>query len=333
MNITEQIWNSFVTSVPSGSFLQSWQWGEMQGKLGVPYWRLTEEGEQGITGAALVVARQMPMGRKWLYVPRGPISKASETSKSSEARAGFTGLADQLLSLAEQQGAVFIRIEPAEIPTSDGWRKAANDVQPRHTLVLDLTKGEEELLSEMHQKTRYNIRLAEKRGVRIRFSSDPADLDHFLRLSKDVHSRSAFSYHPDHYYRAMSEALSPTQNFEIALAEYEGQALAAHILVSFGDTVTYVHGASSSSQRELMAPHLLQWESIKRAKSAGYRTYDFFGVKPPEADEKHSWSGITRFKEGFGGQRITYPGAYDYVLDPVWYWTYSTSRKLRRFRR
>jgi hypothetical protein len=103
---------------------------------------------------------------------------------------------------------MFIRIEPVEIPQEEVWKKAANDVQPRHTLMLDITKPEEALLSEMHQKTRYNIHVAEKHGIKIRFSTNPKDLEHFFRLSREVSGRGAFSFHPDNYYQAMLRALS-----------------------------------------------------------------------------------------------------------------------------
>lgn len=331
-SLGKDTWNNFVAAASGGSFLQSWEWGQMQAELGVPYWRLGEE-ENGVpVSVALVIKRQLPWGQSWLYVPRGPISKASETSKSNPQ---FAGLAGQLVSLAQREGAVFVRIEPPAVPGRD-WQKATNDVQPRHTLIVDITQSGEDLLGAMHQKTRYNIRLAQRKGVKVRFSRRDGDLALFLKLSKEVNQRSAFSYHPDRYYHAMLKL----STVELAVAEYEGEIVAVHILISWGDTVTYVHGASSSTQRSLMAPHLLHWESIKKAKAAGYAKYDFFGVAPPvappaaEAMENkparhHPWDGITKFKEGFGGQRVSYLGAYDYVLDSLWYWTYSTGRHVR----
>jgi lipid II:glycine glycyltransferase (peptidoglycan interpeptide bridge formation enzyme) len=114
---------------------------------------------------------------------------------------------------------------------------------------------------------------------------------------------------------------------ELAVAEHAGEGLAVHILIAFGDTVTYAHGASSSRKRELMAPHLLQWASMTRAKTQGFTHYDFFGVAPAEAPASHPWAGITRFKEGFGGQRVSYPGAYDFVLNAPGYWLYTVAHQ------
>lgn len=326
--MTREIWNTFVATAPGGSFLQSWEWGQLQEELGVPYWRLSDE-----SGVALVVKRELPWGKNWLYVPRGPL-----TSTPTPAAAGTpppTGgeIFRRIIDLARREGSVFIRSEPHVVPGQD-WQKAVNDVQPRHTIILDITQSGEDLLGGMHQKTRYNIRLAQRKGVAVRFSRSAHDLTSFLVLSKQVSERAAFSYHPDSYY----EALLQLPMAELAIAEFEGVVLAVHMLVSFGDTVTYVHGASSSEQRSLMAPQLLQWESIKRAKVAGYKKYDFFGVAPlrpsgSAGQAPHAWDGITKFKEGFGGHRVSYVGAYDYILDSMWYWTYSTSRKVKSFLR
>lgn len=314
----------------------------MQEKLGVPYWRLVIESNGHLEAAALVLKRQLPWGKSWLYVPKGPVWKSDKAQKTNAKQTPnpknqiLNGeLFRRLTDLAQREGAVFVRVEPCEALGKE-WRKASNDVQPRHTLALDLTKSADDLLGALRAKTRYNIRLAERKGVRVRFGVQEEDLEHFIRLSRDVRERSAFAYHPDNYYRAMRDNLSPTGALEIAVAEYADEILAVHLLVYFGDTATYVHGASASRKRDLMAPHLLQWASIKRAKEKGYTKYDFFGVAPhsPAAggtagQAPHPWNGITRFKEGFGGRRVSYLGAYDYVLEPVWYWTYGTSRKAK----
>jgi lipid II:glycine glycyltransferase (peptidoglycan interpeptide bridge formation enzyme) len=242
---------------------------------------------------------------------------------------------DRIVELGRSQRALFVRTEPNSAPDR-GWHKADHDIQPRHTLISDLTSSEQALLNRMHPKTRYNIRLAERRGVRVRFSDAPKAVESFLRLSRDVAGRGSFHFHPDGYYRELVRILAGSGSgerraarAEVALAERGESVLAAHILVSFGDVVTYVHGASSSHERHLMAPHLLQWESMRRAKHQGFTHYDFFGVAPPQAGSDHSWAGITRFKEGFGGERVSYVGAYDFVLSRLGYWVYSSARRLR----
>ena len=323
-----------MAGVNGGSFLQSWEWGEVQGVFGVPYWRLATWGNECLTGAALVLKRALPSGQSWLYVPRGPVAREQQ---------GVAPLYDKIANLAREQHALFVRAEPPRAPEGDAWRKADHDVQPRHTLFIDLKKSEEELLVGMHHKTRYNIRLAERKGVAVRFSREETDIESFLRLSREVSARAAFHFHPDDYYRALMRVLGRNgpldwraARAEMALAEYEGEVLAVHLLVSFGNTVTYVHGASSLRKRNLMSPHLLQWESIKRAKKHGFANYDLFGVAPPSAkvkeregtDVSHPWAGITRFKEGFGGRRVSYPGTYDLAFNHFGYWLYTAARRL-----
>jgi peptidoglycan pentaglycine glycine transferase (the first glycine) len=317
--ISPDQWNALVAKAPGGSFLQSWEWGEFQRELGIPYWRLTAD-----DGVALVLRRNLAAGQGWLYIPRGPAS--------AEAPAGKPVL-DQIQELAAKQKVLFLRTEPSA-PPAGKWRKADHNVQPAHTVVLDVTKTEEELLAGMHQKTRYNINLARRHGVTARFSTAAEDIEAFLRLSREVSERGQFHFHPDAYYRAMHRALSPTGVFEIAVAEHAGVPLAAHLLISFAGTTTYVHGASSSAGRQHMAPHLLQWESIQRAKAQGAKHYDFFGIAPADASAPadkpdHPWAGITRFKLGFGGQRVDYPGAWDLILEPIGYWLYTVGRRAR----
>lgn len=338
-------WDTFVARTPGGSFLQSWGWGEVQRAFGVPIWRLAVwRGGAELAGAALVLKRPVPSGQCWLYVPRGPIyeqrsSGRGGTGEGQEREA----LMKQMAAQAREQRAIFVRIEPPDaapageaaeeklsfLELGGSWQKADHDVQPRCTLVIDLKPAEEELLAAMHHKTRYNIGLARRRGVTVRFSREAADLNSFLQLAWDVSARSSFRFHPDGYFRAMHEALgSGRTELEMAVAERGGEVLAVHLLVSFGDTVTYVHGASSSRRRELMAPHVLQWESMRRAKARGFRYYDFFGIAPQAAAPAHLWAGITRFKEGFGGQRVRFPGAYDLVMNPLTYWLYNAARRL-----
>lgn len=303
----------------------------MQQSAGLSRWRLVTLAQQQLQGVALVLKRALPGGYSWLYVPRGPVFAGSLPTA-----AVWLNLEKQLIQLAQTEAAMFVRVEPlwsaaqTQLLQRHQWRGAEHDVQPRHTLLLDLRQTASALLAAMHHKTRYNIRLAEKRGVQVRFSTAPADLETFIRLSYDVEERSVFRYHPPDYYRAMHNALSPSGLFAIAIAELAGTTLAAHILISFGDTVTYVHGASSSHERQSMAPHLLQWASIQWAQAAGKATYDFFGVAPPGAPSDHPWAGITRFKESFGGRRVSYLGAYDYVVQPQHYSAFTLARRLRR---
>ena len=317
-----------MSSVPDGPFLQSWAWGQLQGKLGNSFWRIIFEDDGEIQAVSMVIKKTLPFGGCWLYVPRGPVlSKLSSKSKLSRL------WQEKVLEMARKERAVFVRCDPAwedEVWFKDkGWCKADREVQPQHTLVLGLEKSEEELMAQMHAKTRYNVRLAERKGVRVRFSTDLKDIEVFLGLSREVAERSSFRYHPDDYYKAMLMVLKENNMIEVAIVEHEGVALAANILITFGGKATYAHGASSSSKRDVMAPQLLMWESIKRAKLNGAIKFDFYGVAPPESGKKHSWAGITRLKQGFGGKRESYIGAHDYVLRLGAYKVLNVARRIK----
>ena len=287
------------------SFLQSVAWEQFQQAAGFDTKRFD---------GTLAIKRPLPFGKCWIYIPRWDLG----------ARSQELGILDDVINWAKRESAIFIRVEPATGTLPEGWREVEQHMQPQHTTMLDLTKSEEELLAAMHQKTRYNIRLAEKKGVAVRFSRDVKDLDAFLAIKKEVEARSSFRFHSDEYYRTMLKTFSspcqgevarpqagrrgpsegtdvtadplPSANaeglplskgektsLEIAIAEHNGTPLAVHLLISHVETVTYAHGASSSKQRELMAPHLLQWESIKRAKEQGFKKYDFYGIAPEDA--------------------------------------------------
>lgn len=323
-------WDDFIAHQPHVSFLQSWAWGEMQKILGVPYERLVVDTGQP-QAAALVLTRRIPWSKSWLYIPRGPIfsTRLPDAEQWSLMQREFD-------RLAKEQDALFVRCDPAwpataaSLLTAPGWKQAERDVQPRATVIIDLTKSDEELLGAMHQKTRYNIRLAEKKGVQVRFGTEVSDLEIFLGLKHQVEERSAFRYHPEAYYRAMHQALGTAGMFVVAIAEHDGTPLAAHLLISFAGTTTYVHGASASSKRHLMAPHLLQWTSMQWARQQGAQWYDLYGIAPADASPHHPWAGITKFKLGFGGQREEYIGAWDYIYEPAWYAGFTLARRVRK---
>jgi lipid II:glycine glycyltransferase (peptidoglycan interpeptide bridge formation enzyme) len=198
--------------------------------------------------------------------------------------------------------------------------KKVIDVQPSQTIVLNLNNAEAEILAKMHAKTRYNIRLAEKKGVKI--IEDNKRVDEFLNLLKTTTERDKFRGHSDDYYRALANFNSDF--IKLFLAEYEGRTIAAGLFCFYGNTVTYMHGASSDSDRNIMAPYLLQWRVISLAKERGYKYYDFYGISATK------WPGVTRFKTGFGGEIVNYPGTFDYILRPGLYLLYEIIRKIRR---
>jgi len=265
-------------------------------------------------------------GGRYLYCPHPLIADA----------ANFLSL---ITTLAQEEGAWFVRVEPyvgsAPIATNGAVSvKPTLALQPGHTLEVPLADNES-MLAAMHQKTRYNIRQAEKAGVSIRFDQSEEAVTALLGLLEQTSERANIRLHPSTYYPTMLRELggavgeSGRLRVEVALAEYHGQPVAGALLAWWGTTCIYLHGGSNYEQRSLMAPHLLHWTAMQRARDAGCATYDMGGVAP-EDEPNHAWAGISRFKRGFGGQTISYPSAVDVVLRPFAYQTYTLGRTLRR---
>jgi lipid II:glycine glycyltransferase (peptidoglycan interpeptide bridge formation enzyme) len=272
------------------SFLQSAQWIALQQKNHYPSIKI---------GQSFFLVKPLFFRKHYLYGPR-----VNQISLDSWPR---------------DQKAVFVRFEPNAAQWS-GAGKRTISIQPAKTIILDLTLSETELLAGMHQKTRYNIRLAEKKGVKIII--DNHRLADFLALLHQTTERDNFSAHDDNYYRTLAN-FDP--NFiQLILAEYEGRIIAGGLFCFCSPTAVYLHGASANEFRNIMAPYLLQWAAIKKARELGFKYYDFYGI------DALKWPGVTRFKEGFGGEEINYAGTFDLVLRPVWYFIYRWLRFIRR---
>jgi lipid II:glycine glycyltransferase (peptidoglycan interpeptide bridge formation enzyme) len=264
-------------------------------------------------------------------VPRGPVF--SENKERKTENKNFL----RLLEAARKAGAGWVRVDPAnqimleEIGhiISLPIKKAPHDMQPREILVMNIEADEATLLSKMKSKTRYNIRLAEKRGVNIFTSREKKYQEKFLDLVEVTAKRDNIVPHPRSYYQKMFEVL-PEPMLRLYIAEHESEVLAANAVLFFGRYATYLHGASSNEKRFLMAPYLLQWRQIQDAKRAGCAFYDFGGIHTL-THEEHAWAGITRFKIGFAPlvHPTVFPGSYDVVIDPKRYMLYRFLQKVR----
>lgn len=333
--------DAFIGSQDKSQFLQSWLWGEFSRALPNTILRLGVFDNGRLVGSAQIIEHALPLGKKYWYVPRGPVVEARLSVQ--EYQTAWQALVEELVSRAERQSIMFIKLEPPLETMSkhmfdslmQGWRlQPVHFVQPQDSWYLTLDRSADELLGAMHPKTRYNIRLAEKKGVQVHIGGDVHDFDAFWRLMETTARRDHFRQHTKAYYKELCRRLCHTDFMKMFLAEYNGQIIAANLVAFFGDTVTYVHGASADEYREVMAPHLLQWRQIQEAQQRRFRYYDFWGVLAEEKQTtteaaSHPWSGITRFKRGFGGAEIRYIGAYDLILDMVWYKLYKTVQRLR----
>jgi len=292
----------------SGAFLQSKPWGDFQ--------RSTGREVVFVDGVGLFVINALPFGWKYAFCPKGPAIDVS---------------VETLRIVADKLGVVFLRVEPSvSLVSPPSARRGQGvvlrtfEISPSHTLITDLTKSEPDLLASMHEKTRYNVRLAERKGVTVSIGTD--SIDAVWPLFEQTASRGQFRLHLKSYYEKM---LASGVVF-IATAKVGDQVVAANLMVDFDGTRTYLHGASGETHRNVMAPFLLHWELIKDAKRKGIAAYDWWGVAPEGADESHPWNGITRFKLGFGGERLDSAGTFDFIARPLEYTIYRIIRSIRR---
>lgn len=316
-------------------FCQSFEWEEILSREGKQVERLTVfDGDEPVA-MALVEYHRLPFGWKYAFCPKGPVISSRFQVPGSKL---FKALTDYL----KIKKCIFFRFEPQsdyELGTGNRELHKIHDFNPRATMILDLRHLPEELLMKMHPKTRYNINLAQKKGLRV---SDAKDADIFMTLMKETGKRDKFRLHETkHYHEIIFSPL--TQQLTVS---YGPRPIATAVFAGFGDTFTYVFGASDYDHRSLMAPYLIQWEGIKMGQRFGYRYYDFFGVAPKistqsvvhssqnengyQYDARHQYAGVTRFKQGFGGEYHEDPGTFDLIISGWRYKVYGWMRALRR---
>lgn len=330
-------WDAFMKAQPWSQFTQSWAWGEFKASLGYGVTRLVLAGDPSAAlgagsweAAAQFVHEAKPLVGGYWYAPRGPIVSADLESRAAEIIARFM---NEVSRHGLPRASLFWRIEPAVADPLSAFRAPglvrSHAYMPASTLLIDLSKSDDELLSHMHEKTRYNIKVAERHGITVRAkprgmmgASSSNDIETFVRLNEETAARDRFTSQPSRYVRATFDFLQARGMAHVRIAEKDGNALAASLEISFGDTRTYLYGASSSAARNLMAPYALHWDAIRSAKLEGFRYYDFHGVNPADESSpyfKMSWEGITRFKLGWGGERRDLAGTWEMPRRPLLY--------------
>lgn len=336
----KHLWDEFLKSHPLANIHQSSAWGHFQEKIPQrgKYWIIVLENSgksTRILGGTMLIRHKLPKGFCWLYAARGPL--LNYNSKNSQKQI------DELLSaikpIAKQEKAIFLRIDPPiqkNSKTEDkkhfaklnfkNFHTVNYGFQPEHTLILDISKKEEEILAQMKPKGRYNIRLAEKRGVKAR---EADSVSAFYKILLETTKRDAFHSHNKDFYRNMLETLIPSKNAALYLAEYENKIIGGIIVTFFNNTATYYFGASSNEYRNVMAPYLLQWRAIKEAKNRGLKYYDFLGIAPLSA-KNHPWQGVSEFKKKFGGQEISYVKPQEFAFKKPLYWLYRIYKWIKK---
>ncbi len=336
-------WNEVIESLPDTHVLQSWQWGQFKAMYGWrPLPQLWRDAGGKVQAAAMVLERTVrltPFGPRLnvLYVPRGPLLEWQNAAQR-------TLVLDGLQSLAKKEKAIFIKIDPevllgygipgssfesvdpvgglvTEELVSRGWHFSQDQIQFRNTVWLDLSGTEEDWLARMKQKTRYNIRLAEKKGVIVR-GGTIEDLPAVYRIYAETSVRDGFVIRPETYYLRVWKYFMEAGLAEVLLAEVDGELVAGLILFYSGHRAWYLYGMSRLAYRDRMPNYLLQWQAMHRAKSRGCIQYDLWGA-PDSFDESDSMWGVFRFKEGLGGQVARFIGAWDYSPQPWLYRAYT----------
>ncbi|MDP2631056.1 MAG: peptidoglycan bridge formation glycyltransferase FemA/FemB family protein [Candidatus Uhrbacteria bacterium] len=340
-DLNRKTWNGYMASKPHAQFLQSWEWGELQRALGLPAHFLFSRTAHGdISECGLFLEIPLFAGKTYLYCPRGPVEYFSDSLFDEVQK-----FCNERFSTKKNRP-LFLRCEPGSIRSIDkvcvqrGRRVLS--VQPEREWLLDLSKGEPEIFSKMHPKTRYNIRLASKKNVQVRMVSDEREvLERAIDvlygfLEKTAHSKE-YRLHSRLYYRSLitiftqtGGRISPdTPAIRLFEATVEDAVVASVCMMYFGDTAYYLYGGSDSRYSTVMAPFALHAYAIRDSMEAGYRYYNFGGISPEGAD-KHPLAGVTRFKTGFGGEHILYPGTLDIVLNNLGYMVYQVGRPLWR---
>lgn len=313
-------WNQYIQSQPNTHLLQTGEWGELKSAFGwKPIWIINEK------SGVQILFRKLPLGFTVGYIPKLAVSFQQSAYSQQLWR--------EIDVVSKQNHAIFVKLEPDlwENQKPDTWnlelRTSPQNIQPPRTIIIDIKESEEAILSRMKQKTRYNIRLAEKKGVTIRAWDD---VESFHKMMLLTGRRDGFGVHSLEYYQRAYELLHPKQMGELLVAELEGKPLAALFVARNGNRAYYLYGASTDEERNRMPTYLLQWEAIKWAKACGCKEYDLWGVPDEEEttleanfEKRHNglW-GVYRFKRGFGGQLKRAAQAMDRVYNPLLYWAY-----------
>ncbi len=355
--IHSTVWNQLIAGLPGSHVLQTWHWGMFKSLHGWEpiycIWtgagndiRLVHtfpKGKEAIRGAALVLKRGVSLSRiklpfNILYVPKGPLLLDWNDAVLRQQ------ILDDLRAFARMNKSISIKIDPDIIvgygePGSPGdneiplgrvveghlrdnrWHASEEQIQFRNTVLLDINQSEDAILAGMKQKTRYNIRLASRKGVTVR-KGELEDLELLYQMYAETALRDNFIIREREYYLKAWRIFMDSHMAQPLIAQVDGQPVAALILFLFSGKAWYMYGMSGEVHREKMPNYLLQWEAIRHAKSSGCIVYDMWGA-PDRFDESDPMWGVYRFKEGFGGQLARTIGAWDRPVRPALYQFYT----------
>ncbi|QQG44789.1 MAG: peptidoglycan bridge formation glycyltransferase FemA/FemB family protein [Candidatus Roizmanbacteria bacterium] len=311
--------------------LQSWQWGEARKKMGIKVVRIGEfENNDVRTGRDLSLQNVYQLTLHKIPYTSYKVGYLPKSNFPSQE------VVDFLTDLGKKNNVIFIKLEPNEtiaqrskiLDLRSTIIKSPQPLFTEWTILLDLKQTEEELLAKMKQKTRYNIRLAEKKGVMVKEESTDQGFEIFSKLYFDTCRRQGYFGHNPDYHKTVWETLKNDLS-HILIAYYENTPLAAYELFYFNKTLYYAYGGSSLKHRNLMGANLLMWEAIKLGKKLGAENFDMWGSLAPNYQGNDDYVGFTKFKEGYGGDYIQMMGTFDLVINNKLYRLYNVLNKLR----
>lgn len=325
----DPVWDGFLAATAGGHHVQTSMWGRVKGSLGWQTIRVTAHRDNRIVGGGQILLRPLTIFGTVGYLPKGPILETFDEQLA-------INLLATLHQAARKKRVRYLLVQPADddkvmsqFLTRHGFYPSQMKAIPVGTAVVDLTPEPEELLARAKSKTRYNIRLAARKGVTVR-EGRADELPLFHRLLMATANRQGFGDYGLHYFEAMQKIMEPEGHFKLFFAEHEGKPLSALLIILFGETALFKKGGWSGENGRLHPNERMHWEAILWAREQGYRYYDFEGI-----DEEAAWllvngqelpsnlmTSTTRFKVGFGGMVRVNPGTYDYVYNPVLRWLY-----------
>jgi len=336
--VNERTWKEIIHLLPNPHFLQSNIWAEIKKENGwKPFFLIWKNSSGKIVAGVMILERSIQIFKVFSlriqYCPKGPLLNWHDSNLVQKV------LSD-IEDFAKNRKVIFTKIDPdvfihhysqIEHITNDlnssqilkdflekeGWLASKEQIQFRNSFYLSLENSEDQLLSKMKQKTRYNIRLSERKEVKVRVG-ERADFEKLYKLYASTAIRDNFIIRSKEYYLNAWQKFYDEGFCEPLIAEFNGEILAAVIIYFFGDKAYYVYGMSSDKHRNLMATYLLQWKAIQRAKEKNLKIYDFWGA-PDEINENDRMWGVYKFKIGFGGELVRTIGAWDFPITRIGY--------------
>lgn len=328
-NKYQKDWEDLTKANPASGYMQSFFWTELQNLLGWETFKIGFFEKDKLLGGAIVAKYSHFKNRSILCIPEGPVLPYGQP-EAEEMFQKLIGEIDKIANLTGEKLTSHLSIEPklTQVPIYfSRFKKAPVDQQPLRTLLIDLKLSEDQILQQMKPKGRYNIRVAKKHKVEIVSKSIQNGLKDFLVLYQEFTKRSGFEGKDDSYFESLAYVLPRSESADFYFAKYNGQILATALVIYYGNTATFLFGASSDKNRNLMSSSLLHFEIIKKAKQKGFKWYDFYGLAPGIETESHPWYGFSVFKKKFGGKQVDYIGAHDFIYNQKLYEEYLKENK------